>query len=178
MVFLTIFVLFGKLKAQFLDSLTKNLQENVNLCTQKSYWFCARALFKKLVSPHTNSSGGKGLKLINRRQSLAVQKLPRAIAKWWPRVQPFSRVGWFSDGCLVSVRYVWWNLRLVAQCLFFNFGQPFSFAEQIMTRVKVTEGPSGEGKAVEVPLLCSPSHVPRLCTFYPSRFRRVYDPLR
>ena len=118
------------------------------------------------------------LKLIKRRQSLAVQKLPRAIAKWWPRVQPFSRVGWFSDGSLVSVRDVWWNLRLFAQCLYFNFGRPFSFAEQIMTRVKVTEGPSGEGKAVEVPLLCSPSHVPRLCTFYPSRFGCVYDPLR
>ena len=61
MVFLTIFVLFAKLKAQFLDSLTKNLQENANLCTQKSYWFCARALFQKFVSPQTNSSGGKGL---------------------------------------------------------------------------------------------------------------------
>ena len=61
MVFLTIFVLFAKLKAQFLDSLTKNLQENANLCIQKSYWFCARALFQKFVSPHTNSSGGKGL---------------------------------------------------------------------------------------------------------------------
>ena len=60
MVFLTIFVLFAKLKAQFLDSLTKNLQENANLCKQKSYWFCARALFQKFVSPHTNSSGGKG----------------------------------------------------------------------------------------------------------------------
>ena len=59
MVFLTIFVLFAKLKAQFLDSLTKNLQENANLCIQKSYCFCARALFQKFVSPHTNSSGGK-----------------------------------------------------------------------------------------------------------------------
>ena len=62
MVFLTILVLFAKLKAQFLDSLTKNLQENTNLCIQKSDWFCARALFQKFVSPHTNSSGGKGLK--------------------------------------------------------------------------------------------------------------------
>ena len=62
MVFLTTFVLFAKLKARFLDSLTKNLQENANLCIQKSYWFCARALFQKFVSPHTNSSGGKGLK--------------------------------------------------------------------------------------------------------------------
>ena len=61
MVFLTIFVLFAKLKAQFLDSLTKNLQENANLCIQKSYWVCAGALFQKFVSPHTNSSGGKGL---------------------------------------------------------------------------------------------------------------------
>ena len=56
------FVLFAKLKAQFLDSLTKNLQENANLCIQKSDWFCARALFQKFVPPHTNSSGGKGLK--------------------------------------------------------------------------------------------------------------------
>ena len=58
-------MLFGKLKAQFLDSLTKNLQENANLCIQKSYWFCARALFQKFVSPHTNSSGGKGLNFIS-----------------------------------------------------------------------------------------------------------------
>ena len=65
MVFLTIFVLFAKLKAQFLDSLTKNLQENANLCIQKSYWFCARALFQKFVLPHTNSSGGKGLIRVN-----------------------------------------------------------------------------------------------------------------
>ena len=55
------FCTFAKLKTQFLDSLTKNLQENVNLCIQKSCWFCARARFQKFVSPHTNSSGGKGL---------------------------------------------------------------------------------------------------------------------
>ena len=68
MVFLTTFVLFAKLKARFLDSLTKNLQENANLCIQKSYWFCARALFQKFVLPHTNSSGGKGLNSISRER--------------------------------------------------------------------------------------------------------------
>ena len=72
MVFLTIFVLFAKLKAQFLDSLTKNLQENANLCIQKSYWFCARALFQKFLSPHTNSSGGKGLNVKSTSQILRV----------------------------------------------------------------------------------------------------------
>ena len=56
------FCTFCKVEIEFLDSLTKNLQENVNLCTQKFHWFCARALLKKFVSPHTNSSGGKGLK--------------------------------------------------------------------------------------------------------------------
>ena len=33
------FCTFAKLKAQFLDYLTKNRQENANLCVQKSYWF-------------------------------------------------------------------------------------------------------------------------------------------
>ena len=41
-----------------LDSLTKKLQENVNLRIKKCCLFCARAFFRKCVSP--NSSGGKG----------------------------------------------------------------------------------------------------------------------
>ena len=80
MVFLTIFVLFAKLKAQFLDSLTKSLQKNANLCIQKSYWFCARALFQKFVSPHTNSSGGKGLKHL--RQGFVAMNMMNNCAKF------------------------------------------------------------------------------------------------
>ena len=52
---------FCKVESPIFGFLDKNLQENAKLCIQKSYWFCAGALFQKFVSPHTNSSGGKGL---------------------------------------------------------------------------------------------------------------------
>ena len=55
------FCAFCKVESPIFGFLDKNLQENANLCIQKSYWFCARALFQKFVLPHTNSSGGKGL---------------------------------------------------------------------------------------------------------------------